>query len=157
MRRPAGLILVLAVALLLAGSSAALAAQPKVSLTGIEMQYMCTSCHEPLPLAQSPQAQAEKQFLAGLVDRGLTGPQIRAQMVASYGVAVLGKPPAHGFNLAVYILPPVLLVLGLAGLLYTLPKWRARAKRAAATHPEATPPLDRADSERLDKDLARFI
>ncbi len=134
-----------------------IAAQPKVSLTGTESQYMCTSCHEPLPLAQSPQAQAEKQFLASLVDQGLTAGQIRAQMVANYGVAVLGRPPAHGFNLTVYILPPALVVVGLAGLLYTLPKWRARSRRAAAEHPDGAPPLEPEDAERLNRDLARFI
>jgi cytochrome c-type biogenesis protein CcmH/NrfF len=153
--RIAGLIL--AGALLSICSPAALGAQPKVSLTGTEAQYMCTSCHEPLPLAQSPQAQAEKQFLAGLVNQGLTASQIRAQMVSGYGVAVLGRPPAHGFNLTVYILPPALVVLGLAGLLYTLPKWRARARRAAAEHPEGAPPLEPEESERLNEDLARFI
>lgn len=136
---------------------AALAAHPKVSLTGIESQFMCTSCHEPLPLAQSPQAQSEKEFLAGLVNQGLTAGEIRAQMVANYGVAVLGQPPAHGFNLTVYILPPVLVLLGVGGLLYTLPKWRARSRRAAAERPQGAPPLEPAEAERLDQDLARFI
>lgn len=135
----------------------ALAAHPKVSLTGVESQYMCTSCHEPLPLAQSPQAQSEKQFLAGLVNQGLTARQIRAQMVANYGVGVLGQPPAHGFNLTVYILPPAILVLGIALLVYTLPKWRARSRRAAAEQPRGAPPLNSEDSERLKEDLARFI
>lgn len=157
MSRLAARALVLAAVLVPAGAAPALAAQPKVSLTAVEIQYMCTSCHEPLALAQSPQAQSEKQFLAGLVDQGLTGRQIHNQMVANYGVAVLGQPPAHGFNLTVYILPPAILVLGIAGLLYTLPKWRERSRRAAAEQPHGAPPLDPADAERLDDDLARFI
>lgn len=149
--------LVLTAALLAVGPAAAVAASPRVSLTATEAQYMCTSCHEPLPLAQSPQAQSEKQFLASLVNRGLTSGQIRTQMVANYGVAVLGQPPAHGFNLTVYILPPALVLLGLGGLLYTLPKWRARSRRAASEHPEGAPPLAPEEAERLDQDLARFI
>lgn len=157
MRRRGLPTLGLVVALLLAGAPAAWAARPRVSLTATEMQYMCTSCHEPLPLAQSPQAQSEKQYLASLVDQGLTSRQIQSRMVANYGLAVLGKPPAHGFNLTVYILPPAILILGIAGLLYTLPKWRARSKRAATEHPQGAPPLDPADGERLDQDLARFI
>lgn len=148
--------LALAALLLTVLAPLALAAQPKVSLTGIESQFMCTSCHEPLPLAQSPQAQSEKRFLTALVNQGLSASQIRAQMVANYGEAVLGQPPAHDFNLTVYILPPALVVLGLAGLLYTLPKWRARSRRAAAEHPEGAPPLEPDEAERLDRDLARF-
>ena len=143
--------------LVLLAAAPAHAAQPKVSLTVVEAQYMCTSCHEPLPLAQSPQAQSEKAYLATLVDQGLTASQIRTQMVSNYGVAVLGQPPAHGFNLTVYILPPALVLLGLAGLLYTLPKWRERSRRAASEHPEGAPPLAPEDSDRLDEDLARFI
>lgn len=150
-------LILVALAALLIGAGGALAAQPKVSLTALEMQYMCTSCHEPLGMVNSPQSQSEKQYLGSLVDQGLTARQIQHQMVAQYGVSVLAKPPAHGFNLTVYILPPVLLLLGIAGLLYTLPKWRARSRRAAAEHPESAAPLEKADAERLDDDLARFI
>lgn len=157
MRGVASRVLPLAIALLLIGAGASLAATPKASLTSVESQYMCTSCHEPLPLAQSPQAQSEKQYLASLVNRGLTPRQIRAQMVANYGVAVLGQPPAHGFNLTVYILPPAIVILGIAGLLYALPKWRARSRRAAAEHPQGAPPLDPVEADRLNDDLSRFI
>lgn len=147
----------LALLLVLLGTATASAATPKVSLTAAEMQYMCTSCREPLGLAQSPQAQSEKQYLASLIDRGLTSRQIQRQMVAQYGLAVLGKPPAHGFNLTVYILPPAILLLGIAALIYTLPKWRARSRRAAAEHPRGAPPLKSDDADRLKDDLARFI
>lgn len=148
--------LLAALVILLAGTASATAAQPRVSLTAVEMQYMCTSCHEPLPLAQSPQAQSEKQYLASLVDQGLTAKQIQHQMVAQYGVAVLGKPPANGFNLTIYILPPAVLLLGIAGLLYALPRWRERSRRAAAEQLESAPPLSAADAKRLDEDIARF-
>lgn len=154
--RGAQLILV-ALAVLLLGTGGAMAAQSKASLTALEMQFMCTSCHEPLGMVNSPQAQSEKQYLGSLVDQGLSARQIQRQMVAQYGVSVLAKPPAHGFNLTVYVLPPVILLLGIGGLLYTLPKWRARSRRAAVEQPESAPPLDKSDAERLDDDLARFI
>lgn len=157
MTRRAATIALAAALLGLAIPGWAVASAPKVSLTVVESQYMCTSCREPLELAQSPQAQSEKQFLAGLVDQGLTARQIQRQMVAQYGVAVLGKPPAQGFNLTVYILPPVILILGIAGLAITLPKWRARARRAAASPLAKVAPLDSADADRLDQDLTRFI
>lgn len=157
MTRPAPRVALIAILALLLGATGALAAAPRVSLTAVEMQYMCTSCHEPLAMVSSPQALSEKQYLHGLIDQGLSAGQIQRQMVAQYGLSVLAKPPAHGFNLTVYILPPALLVLGLAGLIYTLPKWRARSRRAAGEHPEGAPPLAPGDAERLDDDLARFI
>ena len=46
-------------------------------------------------------------YIRGLISQGLTKKQIERQLVAQYGPAVLGKPPAHGFNLTVYVLPPL--------------------------------------------------
>jgi cytochrome c-type biogenesis protein CcmH/NrfF len=71
-------------------------------------------------------------------------------------VAVLGKPPAHGFNLLVYILPPALLAIGAATLAVTLPRWRRRTRTAASDQAAAVPELSAADARRLDEDLARF-
>ena len=66
---------------------------------------MCVSCREPLAVAQSPQALAERNYIRHLIALGMTKPQIEQALVGQYGEAVLGKPPADGFNLTVYILP----------------------------------------------------
>jgi cytochrome c-type biogenesis protein CcmH/NrfF len=130
---------------------------PRASLSDIENDVMCVSCREPLAVAQSPQALAERDFIRTLIAHGLTKAQIEKQLVAQYGVAVLGRPPAHGFNLTVYILPPALLIAGAGILVVTLPRWRRRAKaRAAAAPGAAAPALDPAEARRLDEDLARF-
>jgi cytochrome c-type biogenesis protein CcmH/NrfF len=70
---------------------------------------------------------------------------------------VLGKPPAHGFNLTVYVLPPAILVAGGLLLIFVLPRWRARSREAAAARPlAASRGLDAADARRLQEDLARY-
>ena len=69
---------------------------------------------------------------------------------------MLGKPPAHGFNLTVYVLPPAIVVIGVGILALTLPRWRRRAKAAKAAGPDAPPKPAAADAERLDEDLAAF-
>ncbi len=130
-------------------------ATPPASLTEIENEVMCVSCREPLVVAQSPQAYAERNFIRTLIAQGQSKPQIERALVAQYGPAVLGRPPAHGFNLTIYILPPALVLAGLATLALALPKWRARA-RAATTPVAAEPPIDAADARRLDEDLARY-
>ena len=71
--------------------------------------------------------------MRGLLAKGLDMSQLKAAMVAQYGQEVLAQPPASGFNLTVYILPPAIFLGGLALLAYTLPKWRERSRRAAAT------------------------
>jgi cytochrome c-type biogenesis protein CcmH len=149
-----------AVLAILASASPALAATPKTSLTAVEDQVMCTSCHEPLALAQSPQAISERDYIRMLIARGDSEHQILDELVAQYGTAVLALPPRHGFNLLVYVLPPAAVLLAALGLGWSLPKWRRRARdaQAAATaHGDGgSQALDPADARRLDEDLAQF-
>ncbi|MBV8955540.1 MAG: cytochrome c-type biogenesis protein CcmH, partial [Solirubrobacterales bacterium] len=101
-------ILVAAALLLALAPSAALAATAKTSLSDVEDEVMCPSCHEPLALAQSPQANAERNFIRMLIAQGQTKAAIKQALVAQYGTSVLARPPAQGFNLTVYVLPPAL-------------------------------------------------
>lgn len=139
---------------LAAAPASAVAAQGRASLTDIENDVMCTSCRESLAVAQSPQAQAERNFIRGLIARGLDKTQIERILVAQYGTAVLARPPAHGFNLTVYILPPAIVVVGLGLLATFLPRWRRRARDESSTG--GSHALTTADARRLDEELARF-
>jgi cytochrome c-type biogenesis protein CcmH len=151
------IVTVIAAAVLMATVAAGLAgAHPiRASLLDVEQDLMCIECHEPLNMVNSPEAVAEKQYVATLIAHGDTKQQVLNAMVAQYGVAVLGKPPASGFDLLIYILPPAILAAGIAFLLLALPRWRARG---AVAHPVAdVAPLDPEDAKRLDEDLARLI
>ena len=118
---------------------------------------MCTACREPLEVAQSPQADSERAYIRGLIVQGETKSQILDNLVAQYGPAVLGKPPAHGFNLTVYVIPVAILALGAAILAFTLPRWSGRTPGARArARPATTPPLDAADAQRLEQELSQF-
>ncbi len=162
MRRRLASLLALTLLLGLLAPTASLAApsvKPKVrtSLTAIWQDVMCVLCHEPLALAQSQQATQEKEVIQGLVVKGDTKQQILNALVAQYGPAVLGKPPAHGFNLTVYILPPAILLFGIGFLAFSLPRWRARSRAAHAAAAQAPgPPLPARDAERLERELAHF-
>ncbi len=149
-----GRVLFIAALATLAASAQPAAALPaRASLTDIANDVMCVSCHESLAVAQSPQAYAERAYIRTLISQGLDKQQIERQLVAQYGPAVLGRPPARGFNLTVYILPPAMLLIGLATLAVILPRWRRRAASAGA--PAQAPVLSAADSARLQEDLAR--
>ena len=133
----------------------ALAAAPRASLTDIENDVMCVACREPLAVAQSPQAYAERNYIRSLIAQGQTKRQIEQALVAQYGPAVLAKPPAHGFNLTVYVLPPALLLLGAAILAFVLPRWRRRTRATPAGTP-SKPRLTPADARRLEEDLGQY-
>jgi len=150
------------VALLIASIAFALAPsawagpKPRASLTDIENDVMCTICHEPLAVAQSLEADQERAYIRGLIAQGLTKQQILRNLVGQYGEAVLGKPPASGISLTVYILPPAILVAGIAILLITLPRWRRRTRAAANQAVETLPPLDPAEAARVEHELSEF-
>jgi cytochrome c-type biogenesis protein CcmH len=144
-----------ALALVLLAPAASIAATPRTSLTAVWNDFMCTACHEPLPVAQAPEAYSERTYIEMLIAKGYDEAQIKRAMVAAYGPAVLAKPPAHGFNLTVYLLPPAVVLAGLAVLAFTLPRWRRRTRLAAASAAKP-PPLDPAEERRLEEELARF-
>ena len=116
---------------------------------------MCVACHEPLAVAQSPEAFAERAYIRTLIAQGHDRSADREALVVQYGPAVLAKPPAHGFNLLIYMLPPVLVLIGVAVLAFTLPKWRRRSRAAAEAAARRGPELDPDEARRLDEDLAR--
>jgi cytochrome c-type biogenesis protein CcmH len=154
------LVIAVIIALAIAPAAALAAAAPRASLTEIENDVMCVACKEPLAVAQSPQADSERAYIRTMIARGQTKPQIERSLVGQYGPAVLGKPPAHGFNLTVYVIPPAILVAGLTLLAVVLPRWRRRAN--LRTSSGQGPPLadghalNRAEAARLDEELARF-
>jgi cytochrome c-type biogenesis protein CcmH len=145
-----------AVLLAVAVPAQALAAAPRASLTDVENDLMCTVCHEPLAVSQSPEANDERAYINTLIAQGLTKTQIVKAMVAQYSDAVLAKPPASGFNLTVYVLPPAILLIGGLAIAFTLPRWRRRTKAIAGQAIAAGPPLAKADADRLDQDLATY-
>ncbi len=151
----AALNVALTVALAAALSPTALAAAPRASFTQIENDVMCVACHESLAVAQSPEAFSERQYIRTLIATGKTRKQIEDDLVAQYGPSVLALPPAHGFNILIYVIPPLVLILGVGVLVITIPRWRRRA-RAAASRPRAAPAAPNpADARRLEEDLAR--
>jgi cytochrome c-type biogenesis protein CcmH len=153
MRRPLALLLA-AGALAAPAGSAAATASPRTSLPVIERQVMCVTCKIPLNVAQSPQADRERAYIQSLIDLGYSEAQVKSALVGQYGPAVLGLPGAHGFDLAAYLVPAVVVLALLLALAVLLPRWRRRLAASGPAPPAVT--LDAADAERLESDLARF-
>jgi cytochrome c-type biogenesis protein CcmH len=130
------------------------AVKPRVSLPVIERQAMCVTCKVALNESQSPQANLEREYIKSLIAAGNSEAEIKRALVAQYGPTVLGLPSAHGFDLAVYLVPLAVVLALLATVLALLPSWRRRALAQSADVPSAT--LSPADSARLESDLARF-
>jgi cytochrome c-type biogenesis protein CcmH len=139
-----------------ADTTARSAATPKASYLQVVDDVMCVVCHEPLGVAQSPEAFQERDYIRQLIAQDKTRKEIENDLVQQYGPAVLARPPAHGVNLLVYIVPPLVLILGIAIVAVFIPRWRRRSRQADPSPPPPTASLDAADAQRLNEDLGRF-
>jgi cytochrome c-type biogenesis protein CcmH len=150
--RRAALVCALAVAAVAATAAPALAA--RASLVDIEDEVMCTTCNVPLNIAESPQAERERVFIRGLIDKGQTKEQIKAALVGQYGEDVLALPGSGGIGWTAYAIPFALVVVLAGGLALLLPSWRRRSPQGIGD--SAAQPLSDDDARRLDDDLGRY-
>jgi cytochrome c-type biogenesis protein CcmH len=140
-------------ALAAAAPAAATAATPRTTLGDVENEVMCPVCGTPLSVAESPQANRERDYIRALIARGETKAEIKRALVAQYGPNVLALPDSgDGVNWAVYVVPAALVLAALAALGVFVPGWRRRG----AAQPNAPPTLSEDDERRVDRELARL-
>jgi cytochrome c-type biogenesis protein CcmH/NrfF len=140
---------------LLLAPAASWAACPKTSLADVEDEVMCPVCGVPLGLAtEAPQAQRERAFIQREAEACKSKQQIKNELVAQFGDRVLALPPEKGFNLAAYLVPAAIVLLGI-GAVGTIAVRRRRG--GLGTAPAAgTPALGSEDAARLEADLERY-
>lgn len=144
---------------LLATPALASAAEPRTSLSEIEAEVMCPVCGTLLELAESPQAQREKVFIAKLIAAGRTKAQVKDALVAQYGDEVLALPRGSGFSLSAYLVPIIAFVVAVIALALGVLRWRRAGGGGGGDGDRPAPPPEgpsSEDSARLDADLARY-
>jgi cytochrome c-type biogenesis protein CcmH len=145
------LLAVIAFALALVPLAAASERHP--TLTELEGEVVCPTCHTTLDQSSSPIASRMKVFIADRIRAGDTKSEIERKLVAQFGPEVIAKPSKHGFDLVAWLLPLFLLAGGAAAVGAAAWKWRKASTQAAAS-PAA--PLDPDVERRIDEELARF-
>lgn len=139
------------------------AADNDASLQAIEKRLRC-SCGCGLDIytcrttdftcTYSPALHKEVTRLAG---EGKSAQQIIDAFVAQYGEAALMAPPKHGFNLAGYFVPSIVIVIAGVVLALTLRRWTREARATApGTDALASPDASPAELERLRRELDRL-
>jgi cytochrome c-type biogenesis protein CcmH/NrfF len=104
------------------------ARKPTLEALGNEVQCTCGCV---APLNQCPHLdcaeKAEMQaFIKKEIAEGKDETAILQDLSLKYGVQVLTAPPAHGFNLAVWILPSVGLLAGLGMVVVIVRRWKRK-------------------------------
>jgi cytochrome c-type biogenesis protein CcmH/NrfF len=144
-----------ALALGLLALTPAAGAVPQTTVNEIEGEVMCPICGTLLELSDSPQAQREKVYVARLVAAGKTKAEIKDELVAQYGPAVLALPRASGFDLTAYLVPVLAILVAAMALAFSVTRWRRDGKRSQPGGATAQGPQGE-DAERLEADLSRY-
>ena len=149
-----------AAVLVLAFAAPALASEQHPTQSELEAELVCPTCHTTLDESDSPVARQMKLEIRKGIAAGKTKSEIIDSLVGppnNMGVAILGVPRKHGFDLLAWLLPFVgiavgALVLGAAAWYWS----RNRAADGSLTPATAGAPLDPELERRVDEELARF-
>jgi cytochrome c-type biogenesis protein CcmH len=126
-------------------------------VNAIAKQLYCPVCENiPLDVCGTQACAQWRELIREKLSQGWTEAQIKQYFVDQYGDRVLAAPPARGLNWLVYLVPPLVILLGVFILYKALRAWRqpstVAAPPAAASAPDAS-----ADEyvKRLEEELSK--
>ncbi len=92
---------------------------------GIDKMLMCPVCpSETIDQSQVPLAGQMRAMVREQLRDGKTREEILEFFVDRYGLGVLAEPPRRGFNLLIWVIPPLAFIFGFGLLVLTIRKMR---------------------------------
>lgn len=116
----------------------------------IAKQLFCPVC-ENVPLDECPTAACDqwRELIRQRLSEGWSEQEIKDYFVAQYGDRVLGEPPRQGLNWLLYVLPPLII---LVGVLLVIRKLKQPANRSSLEEFETIDPY----LQQVKKDLRKM-
>lgn len=111
----------------------------EAQVRAVASELRCPVCQgesiqdSPATLAQQMRAVVREQLAAGR-----TPDEVKAYFVDKYGEWILLRPRARGWNMLVYVLPLVALLLGVALVARATRRWASRGNAKAADEVQPT-------------------
>jgi cytochrome c-type biogenesis protein CcmH len=150
-RRPAPLLRrALAVAAVLLAALPAVAGA--LTVNEVAREVRCPTCQTPLDVSSAPVALDMKQYIAERIDAGWDKERIIDGLVAEFGEGVRATPPKSGFDLIAWVVPALVVALGLAAIPLLARAWSRRSRAATEDVPAPTPE----EARRLEEELKRL-
>ncbi|MEY2820315.1 MAG: cytochrome c-type biosis protein CcmH [Chloroflexota bacterium] len=155
-------LLILTLALVASGLITAVAFAQDTTPTDDEVnaiakQLYCPVCENtPLDVCPTEACRQWRELIRDMLAEGKNEQEIKDYFVANYGARVLSEPPRTGFNWLVYIIPPVLIVIGAVLLFSAFRAWTKPKSAEAGTGPESEARASSSDDEyvrRLEEEL----
>jgi len=107
---------------------------------------------EPVSQHLSPVAEEMRGEIRSMLASGKSEREILDAYVAKYGVRILARPPARGFNILAYVLPPLFAVAGTLMLILVLKRMR-RLRVEGRPAGASAPALDERYAEKIEQEL----
>lgn len=111
----------------------------------IAKQLYCPVCENiPLDVCGTQACEEWRLEIRSMLAAGKHEADIKQYFADRFGDRVLAAPPARGLNWMVYLMPPVLILVGAFILYRAFRQWRqpAEAPQASLVRPASEPPAD---------------
>ena len=115
---------------------------------------MCPTCHTTLDMSNSLEAKRIEAFISRRIAAGASENQIKDELVAQFGEAILAAPPDRGLGILAWWLPIIGVLAGATVLGVGAWRWSRRPTRTPVERP--LPPLPPELERAIDEELARF-
>jgi cytochrome c-type biogenesis protein CcmH len=119
----------------------------------VAREVRCPTCNTPLDVSNAPVALDMKRYIRERIDEGWTKQEIVDGLVDEFGRGVLATPPKSGFDLVAWVVPGIVVLIGLAAIPVLTRAWSRRPRPDAAA---AGPPPTDEEARRLEEELRRL-
>lgn len=105
-------------------------------VNAVAKQLYCPVCENtPLDVCPTEACRQWRELIRQQLAEGKTEAEIKQYFVDNYGARVLSEPPRTGFNWLVYVIPPVLILVGAVILFNAFRAWTKPKSAEAGTGP----------------------
>ena len=124
-----------------------------LSVNDVARDVRCPTCNTPLDVSNAPIAIRMKQYIQTRIVAGVTDKEtIINELEAEFGPEIRTVPPKSGFDLIAWIVPALVVLLGLVMIPIVTRLW---ARRGREHGPGSTPPTPE-ETSRLQEELDRL-
>jgi cytochrome c-type biogenesis protein CcmH len=112
-------------------------------VNAVARQLYCPVCENtPLDVCPTQACAQWRDLIRSMLAEGKSEAEIKQYFVDNYGARVLNEPPREGLNWLVYIVPPLVILVGAVILVRALRTWKKPQAVPQVEGPRAEAPVD---------------
>mgnify|MGYP001048189288 CR=1 FL=1 len=125
-------------------------------VNAVARQLYCPVCENvPLDVCPTKACAQWRDLIREKMELGWSEKEIKEFFAEQYGAQVLAVPPREGFNWLIYVLPPLVVIIGIVIVARTVGKPRKTIAGAPVVEQPAVPAAQEEILDEIEKDLRR--